>query len=131
MIIALVINFSGKQLQRTTIHSRFCIHVPLQSVISLARVRWPGVEYYLAIHGPGHGVPIGRSSQVGYFLEIVHALEMRKHLACMAQEVRQEVGRVAGALEYVADYHMEVYWQVLGVQAVATKADICLMLYVF
>jgi len=74
---------------------------------------------------PGNGssvaVPIRGLPQVGDLLQVVHAVQVRKHRLCVIQEVWENVIDVARSLCNIAKGNVQVHRKILRLYAVSPK----------
>lgn len=88
------------------------------------------MEDDLSVQGPSTGIPIGGLSQVRDLPQVVHAVQVWKHLLGVAQEEREQVVDMTRALDYVGNDDVQVHGQVLCFHAVAPEVGEGLLLQV-
>lgn len=86
------------------------------------------MENNFSIDGARRWIPIRGLSQVTDFLQIVHAVKMREDLFGMSKKVREDVINVSGALQDVAEDHVNINGKGCGFETVATEAGESLLL---
>lgn len=66
------------------------------------------MEHNLPGDGSSVWIPIGRRPEIGDFLQVVHAFEMRKHFASMSKEIREYIVDVSVTVENVGDDNVQI-----------------------
>lgn len=77
-------------------------------MIGFSGIRWSSMEHNLPGNGTCVWIPMGRCSQIGDFLQIVHTLEMGKHFSGVSKEVGKDVVNVSVTLENVSDDNVQI-----------------------
>lgn len=128
--VGLVEHFRGEQLERPTVHTGLSSQVSLHSVIRLAGVCGPSVKHYFSGNGAGIRVPVGRLSQIGYLLQIIHAIKMREHGFGMTEEVRKNIVDVSCSLHNVTEYYVQVHRKILRLDTITPEGTKGLLLQI-